>query len=227
MRSVSNPVSLPSYIVCALLYASYALLRILKSSIVIISEEKEEAKTSLFLAIGLMKSLSIDNNDMCSKSCMYLTQLWNSSRAFKKADGTDMLDLRARSRLNGSHVVDTILWWREEFDPHFKVQMQQLKHSALGKCYSYKSHGQILTCWKIHCLVRKYRTSNSSQLWTSEILLCSTLITLWAEIFHSHKIFSTIQALITSARAIHKSRHSSMTSSNMLLRFKDFQRTCI
>jgi predicted ATPase len=134
MRSVSNPVSLPSYIVCALLYASYALLRILKSSIAILSGEEDEAKTSLFLAIGLMKSLSIDNNDMCSKSCMYLTQLWNSSRAFKKADGTDMLDLRARSRLNGSHVVDAILWWREEFDPHFKVQMQQLKHSALGEC---------------------------------------------------------------------------------------------
>jgi hypothetical protein len=134
MRSVSNPVSLPSYIVCALLYASYALLRILKYSINILSGETEEAKASLFLAIGLMKILSTDNNDMCSKSCVYLTQLWNSSRAFKKTDGTDMLDLRARSRLNGSHVVDAILWWREEFDPHFKVQMQNLKHSALGEC---------------------------------------------------------------------------------------------
>jgi predicted ATPase len=139
MRSVSNPVSLPSYIVCSLLFASYALLRILKSFITILSEEREEAKSSLFLAIGLLKSLSIDTNDMCSKSCMYLTQLWNSSRAFKKADGTDMLDLRARSRLNGSHVVDAILWWREEFDPHFKVQMQNLKHSALGECCTYIS----------------------------------------------------------------------------------------
>jgi predicted ATPase len=135
---VSNPVSLPSYIICALLYASYALLRILKSSINVFSGETEEAKSSLFLAIGLMKSLSIDNNDMCSKSCMYLTQLWNSSRAFKKADGSDMLDLRARSRLNGSHVVDTILWWREEFDPHLKVQMQNLKHSALGEYHTYE-----------------------------------------------------------------------------------------
>jgi predicted ATPase len=139
MRSLSNPVSLPNYIVCALLYASYALLRILKSSINVFSGETEEVKSSLFLAIGLMKSLSIDNNDMCSKSCMYLTQLWNSSRAFKKADGSDMLDLRARSRLNGSHVVDAILWWREEFDPHLKVQMQNLKHSALGECYMHDS----------------------------------------------------------------------------------------
>lgn len=136
MRSVLNPLSLPSYIVCAFLFASYALLRILKSSVPFLSgdAEREEAKASLFSAIGDLKSLSIDNNDMCSKSCIYLTKLWNSSRAFKKADGSDMLDLRARSRLNGSHVVDAILWWREEFDPHFKVQMQNLKHSAVGKC---------------------------------------------------------------------------------------------
>lgn len=139
IRSVSNPVSLPSYIVCAFLFAAYALLRILKSSIPFLSGERDEAESSLFSAIGLLKSLSIDSNDMCSKSCLYLTKLWNSSRAFKKADGTDMLDLRARSRLNGSHVVDAICWWREEFDPQFKVQMQNLKHSALGKCYMYVS----------------------------------------------------------------------------------------
>ena len=141
MRDVLNPVSIPSYIVCAFLFASYALLRILKSSIPFLSGERDEAKSSLFSAIALLKSLSIDSNDMCSKSCTYLNKLWNSSRAFKKADGTDMLDLRARSRLNGSHIVDAICWWREEFDPHFKVQMQNLKHSALGEWFEYILRG--------------------------------------------------------------------------------------
>ncbi|KAG9552970.1 hypothetical protein KCU79_g12327, partial [Aureobasidium melanogenum] len=128
---VSNPVSIPSYIVNGLLFASYALLRILKSSIPFLSGESEEAKSSLFAAIGLLRSYSIDNNDMCSKSYTCLTTLWNSPRAFKKADGSDMLELRARSRLNGSHVVDAILWWREETDLHFRKQMQTLKNSAL------------------------------------------------------------------------------------------------
>ncbi|TIA28089.1 hypothetical protein D6C78_10911 [Aureobasidium pullulans] len=131
VHQTSNPVSIPYYIASALLFASYALLRILKSSIPFLSGETEEARTAFFIAIGLTKRLSIDTNDMCSKSVTYLTQLWNSSKAFKRADGTDQLGLRARSRLSGSHVVDTIIWWREEFDPHFKAQMRTLKNSAL------------------------------------------------------------------------------------------------
>lgn len=133
VHQTSNPVSIPYYIASALLFASYALLRILKSSIPFLSGETEEARTAFFIAIGLTKRLSIDTNDMCSKSVTYLTQLWNSSKAFKRADGTDQLGLRARGRLSGSHVVDTIIWWREEFDPHFKAQMRTLKNSALGK----------------------------------------------------------------------------------------------
>ncbi|THZ87905.1 hypothetical protein D6C84_01332 [Aureobasidium pullulans] len=133
VHQTSNPVSIPYYIASALLFASYALLRILKSSIPFLSGETEEARTAFFIAIGLTKRLSIDTNDICSKSVTYLTQLWNSSKAFKRADGTDQLGLRARSRLSGSHVVDTIIWWREEFDPHFKAQMRTLKNSALGK----------------------------------------------------------------------------------------------
>ncbi|KAI5270830.1 hypothetical protein E4T47_05806 [Aureobasidium subglaciale] len=131
MRRATNPVSLPYYIVCALIFATYALLRVLKSAVPILHSEREEARASFFHALGLMKKLSIDNSDMCNKSVTYLTQLWNSSRAFKKADGSDQLSLRARSRLNGSHVVDAIVWWREEFDPHFKAQIQTLKNSAL------------------------------------------------------------------------------------------------
>ncbi|CAD0112008.1 unnamed protein product, partial [Aureobasidium uvarum] len=142
IHSVSNPVSIPNYIVCALLFAAYALLRILKSSIPFLSGECEEAKSSLFTTISLLKRLSIDANDMCSKSCTFLTQLWNSPRAFKKADGTDMLDLRARSRLNGSHVVDAILWWREENDSHFRLQMQTLKNSSIDPTDPLRSGAQ-------------------------------------------------------------------------------------
>ncbi|THY27367.1 hypothetical protein D6D01_04141 [Aureobasidium pullulans] len=131
VHQTSNPVSIPYYIASALLFASYALLRILKSTIPFLSGETEEARTAFFLAISLTKRLSIDTNDMCSKSVTYLTQLWNSSKAFKRADGTDQLVLRARSRLSNSHVVDAIIWWREEFDPHFKAQMRTLKNSAL------------------------------------------------------------------------------------------------
>lgn len=154
MQKTKNPVSIPFYIACALLFASYALLRISKSSVPLPSGEREEAKSALFLAIGLMKRLSIDINDMCSKSVTYLTKLWNSPRTFKKPDGTDMLTLRARSRLNGSHVVDAILWWREEFDPHFAAQMQTLKHSSLGKL--------VVHAFRMRLLIIRQISSNGS-----------------------------------------------------------------
>ena len=134
IRKVQNPISIPYYVVCAFLFASYTLLRILKSSVTLPPGEYEEAKSALFLAIGYMKQISNDPNDMCSRSVVYLTQLWNSTKAFKKPDGSDMFKLRARSRMTGSHVVDALIWWREEFDPNFKVQMQSMKNSALGKC---------------------------------------------------------------------------------------------
>ncbi|KAI5211662.1 hypothetical protein E4T38_01237 [Aureobasidium subglaciale] len=141
MHRASNPVSLPHHIVCALIFATYALLRVLKSAVPILHSEREEARASFFHALGLVKKLSIDNSDMCNNSVTYLTQLWNSSRAFKKADGSDQLSLRARSRLNGSHVVDAIVWWREEFDPHLKAQIQTLRNSALGEfCKVHSDH---------------------------------------------------------------------------------------
>lgn len=116
-----RPGSLPAtplYVFSSLMLASFILLRILKSS-ASRDLDAERAKSSLFLAINIAKQISTDSNDSAAKCVMILNQLWNSSKAFKKSDGTDT-PLRIRSRLLLSPVLDAVWWWRDEFDSQYK-----------------------------------------------------------------------------------------------------------
>lgn len=116
-----RPGSLPAtplYVFSSLMLASFILLRILKSS-ASRDLDAERAKSSLFLAINIAKQISTDSNDSAAKCVMILNQLWNSSKAFKKSDGTDT-PLRIRSRLLLSPVLDAVWWWRDEFDSQYR-----------------------------------------------------------------------------------------------------------
>lgn len=61
--------------------------------------------------------MSVESNDSPAKAVIILNQLWNSSKAFRKADGSEYTALRIRSRLVLSPVLDAVWWWRDEFDP--------------------------------------------------------------------------------------------------------------
>ncbi|QRD89666.1 Zn(II)2Cys6 transcription factor [Aspergillus flavus] len=100
----------------ALLLASVALLRILKGPS-LPGLDIERARSCFFVAINLLKQMSVQNNDAAAKTVIVLNQLWNSTRAFRKPDGSDFPTLRIRSRLMLSPVVDAVWWWREEHDP--------------------------------------------------------------------------------------------------------------
>lgn len=99
-----------------LLLASVALLRILKSS-TSQTLDTGRARESFFTAINLAKQMSVESTDMAAKTVTVLNALWNSSKAFRKADGSEYTGLRIRSRLAISAVVDAIWWYRDEFDP--------------------------------------------------------------------------------------------------------------
>ena len=77
----------------------------------------ERAKACFFTAINLEKQMSVESNDSPAKAVIILNQLWNSSKAFRKADGSEYTALRIRSRLVLSPVLDAVWWWRDEFDP--------------------------------------------------------------------------------------------------------------
>lgn len=106
----------PMFIINALILASSVLLRLLKSSISS-KLDSEKAKNALFAGLNLMKYMVLDAKDIASKCSFALNQLWNSPKAFRKADGSEYTTLRIRSRLVISPVIDMAWWWREEYEP--------------------------------------------------------------------------------------------------------------
>ena len=108
----------PIQLVFGLLLASVALVRVLKSTTACQALETTRARSSIFTAINLAKQMSVDSADLAAKIVTILKSIWNSNKAFRKADGTEFSALRIRSRLVLSPVLDTVWWWRDEFDPH-------------------------------------------------------------------------------------------------------------
>ncbi|KAJ5371604.1 hypothetical protein N7517_003610 [Penicillium concentricum] len=108
----------PVQICFGLLLASMSLLRILKSDFASSGLDTSRAQASFFAAINLAKQMSTDRSDTAAKMITVLNQLWNSSKAFRKSDGSDHTALRIRSRLILSLILDAVWWWRDEYDPH-------------------------------------------------------------------------------------------------------------
>lgn len=63
----------------------------------------------------MARGLSKAGGDPPDKHATALTQLYNSTRAFKRPDGSDYTVLRIRTRLSMSTAFDAIWWWKEEF----------------------------------------------------------------------------------------------------------------
>lgn len=112
----SGTMNLPAsgmYAYSNIMLPCHILLRLLKTSFSTFIDV-ERAKAALFLGISLHKRMSLQNDDLPARNGAALTNLWNSSRAFKKPNGSEAVALRVRSRLLGSILLDGVLWWREE-----------------------------------------------------------------------------------------------------------------
>lgn len=118
----SNYTGSPMFIINGLVSACAVLLRLLKSSMGRKIDTDGKAKTALFAGINLLKYMILDAKDLASKCAVVMMQVWNSSKAFRKADGSEYPTLRIRSRLVMSPVMDMACWWREEYDPDELVQ---------------------------------------------------------------------------------------------------------
>lgn len=114
----------PLYIFSAAAISACSLLRILKSSLSR-DVDIERAKSALFLGINIMKQISAGGNESAAKCVVILNQLWNSSKAFRKQEGSEYWGLRIRSRLSMSIVLDTVWWWRDEFDAQHRTLFSQ------------------------------------------------------------------------------------------------------
>lgn len=129
----------PAQINFGLFLASTSLLRILKSPAASHGLETTRARASLFTAINLAKQMSVDSADMASKMVIVLSAIWNSNKAFRRPDGSEFTTLRIRGRFVVSSIIDTIWWWRDEYDPpsRFRSVVEPAGGSAYGHSRSY------------------------------------------------------------------------------------------
>ncbi|KAG9235845.1 hypothetical protein BJ875DRAFT_256512 [Amylocarpus encephaloides] len=107
---------IPHHIYRMMTLATAVVLRVLKTPLASKISEHEAGQAALFLAISLLKKMSVYNNDMPARMVGIFSQLWSSDRAFKpQADASSSTALRIQSRLSMSLLHDTMWWWREEF----------------------------------------------------------------------------------------------------------------
>jgi len=129
----------PVQMIFGLLLGSTSLLRILKSDAASQGLETTRARASLFTAINLAQQMSVDSADMAAKTVTILKSVWNSSKAFRKMDGTEYSTLRIRSRLVLSPILDTVWWWRDEFDPGSR-SVRSVVEPAQGNGYTHSRY---------------------------------------------------------------------------------------
>lgn len=139
------------FITNALVIACSSLLRLLKS-VVARDLDVERAKSSLFAGINLLSGFSIEPTDFPAKFSHALNQLWNSPKAFRKADGTEHTTLRIRSRLVMSPPIDVIWWWREEMGAE---QGQAIEEEKAGTYCKYGLGSSCLANFSF-CLLNRW-----------------------------------------------------------------------
>jgi transcriptional regulatory protein LEU3 len=89
---------LPHYFLRAMSTAAHCILRLCRSPLRQ-NLDLQDAETTFFMAVNLLKQASIDTNDLYSMSSIILPQLWSSNAVFVRADGlrnTLYMDLRDR-----------------------------------------------------------------------------------------------------------------------------------
>ncbi len=122
---IDNVMALDQTQICAVSSTAYIHRSVILSAFTILKISKsllkpyldlESGKKSYFFAIALLRMNSLENDDLSAMGAMILTQLWTSSKIFRRANGAmSSLRLSVRSRMTMSVVFDCFWWWREEF----------------------------------------------------------------------------------------------------------------
>ncbi|KAL2868058.1 uncharacterized protein BJX67DRAFT_60109 [Aspergillus lucknowensis] len=115
-RELESLAVCPSQVIYGLLLAGAILLRILKGPRTTIVDNNR-VKDYFMTSLNLAKSMSVTNSDLATKIVTVLSQLYNSTKAFRRADGRPTIRLRIRSRLALCPIIDAIWWWKDEFEP--------------------------------------------------------------------------------------------------------------
>lgn len=103
------------YLFHSLLLAATNLLRLLRGFAPQSQQDFKRGEAAFFLAVNLMTRMSIANDDLPGRCSDLLSKLWASQKLFRRADGSLAPEIRIRTRLAMSPLVDCLWWYREEF----------------------------------------------------------------------------------------------------------------
>ncbi|KAL4800350.1 hypothetical protein BDV19DRAFT_174420 [Aspergillus venezuelensis] len=105
----------PSQVWFGLLLSGSILLRLIKGH----PTDKidfNKAREYFMQTLNLTKTMAVDTSDMPTKIVMILSFLYNSPKAFRKVDGSVMIQLRIRSRLALCPIIDSMWWFKDEME---------------------------------------------------------------------------------------------------------------
>lgn len=105
----------PSFIERTLTLIGFVILKLVRSPL---SQHLDLAagEQAFFSAAHCSKNMSLQNGDLGARCATISTNLWNSSKIFRRKDGhIESLGLRLRTRLSMSVSFDMFWYWREEF----------------------------------------------------------------------------------------------------------------
>lgn len=107
----------PSYLTTSMILAAFTVLRMATSHFgqLLDRDIREKGKSALFIAINLLKRISLMNNDVCALAASFLSAMWTNQAFFKTSDNSSWCKLRIRNRLSMSVVFDSILVWIETY----------------------------------------------------------------------------------------------------------------
>ena len=142
---------LPHYFSRTVFTSAHCILRICKSHLRQ-QLDVSDMETAFFSAVGLLKKLSIQTNDLEARNTVILTQLWSSNKAFvRKGFQQNGLRVDIRDRLVGlryhtnidvntdamqgaSPAFDNFRWWRAEFGTPSVAKVNAIDAEHLRRC---------------------------------------------------------------------------------------------
>lgn len=104
------------YIFAALLITATNLLRLIRGGFIsYFSRDIERGEAAYKLALSMMTRMSIVKEDRPHRCAKMLSSLWTSHIVFRMPDGSIAPELRIRTRLAISPLVDCLWWYCVEF----------------------------------------------------------------------------------------------------------------
>lgn len=105
----------PSFIDRTITLTGFAILKLSRSPLAP-HLDLNAGEQAYFNAVQFSKSMSLQNNDLGGRAAAIMSNLWSSSKIFRRNDGRiESLGLRLRTRLSMSVSFDMFWYWREEF----------------------------------------------------------------------------------------------------------------